>query len=135
MKSQNLWIPFSRLFPLPTDLVEIERDGRGERRRMRIPCPAFDEMTRNYPDALHLFRYRLQNTPQPGDEVRFKYVHRTGGLKDVEGGVVTRRDGAYVYVAAEMVRDAKVTIFERECYDSELVLIRDEAFMLLHGEL
>lgn len=133
MRPQSLWIPFDRLMPDPDDMVEVERDGTGLRRRMRVPCPAYDDMVRLHPDKT--FRYRLQNTARPGDEVLFKYVHLNGDLKGVKDGVVTRRDGGYVYVAIEIIKDETVTIIEREVYDNEITLKRDEAFMLEHGSL
>jgi hypothetical protein len=133
MRPASLWIPFDRLLP-PTDaMVEVEGDGLGLRRRMRFPCPFYEKMRRQYPDKT--FRYRMSSRAEPGDEVLFKYVHLNGDLKGVTEGVITRRDGGYVYCAVEIVKKATVVVFEREVYDSEITVKSDEEFMLLHGEL
>jgi hypothetical protein len=116
---------------MPNEVVEVE-DRHGSLQRMRVPCPAFNKMVRGH--SLDLFRYRLANLPEAGDEVRFRYVAPSGPLKGIRSGMVTRRNGGYIYVLVNQTRGDTLDFFEREVYDNEIIGMADEAFMLEHGE-
>lgn len=129
------WITFDKLYPMPNEMVEIERDGQGRRCNMRIPCRAFTEMTSIHADPDRLFRYRLNNRPKVGDEVLLKYIHSLGPFANVSEGVICRINGGYIYLLVEIRRGAEVKIREMEVYDNEIIVKADRDFMELHGTL